>query len=174
MLLKRKAEKLRKSTGDQRWRAPIEKMTRSVTRTVAYSLLRPFQILVYEPMAVILNIYTAILLGMLYLFFGAFALIFRTNHGFNLWQIGLTFMGLLVSMTAACLSMPFWSRFRQNLVAKRQKKTGVLKAEPEDQLPPVIAGAPLITGGLFWFGFTTYPGIHWIVPIIGSAVFGLG
>ena len=38
----------------------------------------------------------------------------------------------------------------------------------------VILGAPLITGGLFWFGFTTYPSIHWIVPITGSFIFGLG
>jgi hypothetical protein len=125
-------------------------------------------------MAVVLNIYTAILLGLLYLFFGAFPLIFRTNYGFNLWQVGLTFMGLLVAMIIACLSTPFWTRLRHSLVQKRFRETGVLKDEPEDQLPPVIVAAPLITGGLFWFGFTTYPGIHWIVPIIGSAVFGLG
>ncbi|KAK3292757.1 major facilitator superfamily domain-containing protein [Chaetomium fimeti] len=174
VLLKRKAQKLRKTTGDDRWRAPLEKSTKSVSKTVAYSLLRPFQILIFEPMAVVLNIYTAVLLGLLYLFFGAFPLIFRTNHGFNLWQVGLTFMGLLVAMIIACLSTPLWTRLRQNMVAKRHKETGVLKDEPEDQLPPVIFGAPLITGGLFWFGFTTYPEIHWIVPIIGSSVFGLG
>lgn len=174
VLLKRKAEKLRKTTGDDRWRAPIEKMTRSVSRTVAYSLLRPFQILLFEPMVLVLNIYIAVLLGLLYLFFGAFALVFRTNHGFNLWQIGLTFMGLLVAMIVACLSTPYWTKLRRAMVAKRHRETGVLKYEPEDQLPPVICGAPLITGGLFWFGFTTSPDIHWIVPIIGSGVFGLG
>ena len=174
MLLKKKAQKLRKETGDDRWYAPIEKSTKSVTKTVAYSLLRPFQILIFEPMALVLNIYTAMLLGLLYLFFGAFPLIFRTNHGFNLWQVGLTFMGLLVAMVIACLSTPFWARLRRNMVEKRRKETGVLKDEPEDQLPPVIFGAPLITGGLFWFGFTTYADIHWIVPIIGSGVFGLG
>lgn len=174
VLLKRKAERLRKETGDDRWRAPIEKVTRSVSKTVAYALLRPFQILFFEPMAVVLNVYTAMLLGLLYLFFGAFPLIFRTNHGFNLWQVGLTFMGLLVAMVLACLSTPIWNRIRVYLVEKRKAETGVLKDEPEDQLPPVIFGAPLITGGLFWFGFTTYPHIHWIVPIIGSGVFGLG
>jgi hypothetical protein len=174
VLLKKKAQKLRKETGDDRWYAPIEKSTKSVTKTVAYSLLRPFQILIFEPMALVLDIYTAMLLGLLYLFFGAFPLIFRTNHGFNLWQVGLTFMGLLVAMIIACLSTPFWTRLRHSMVEKRRKETGVLKDEPEDQLPPVIFGAPLITGGLFWFGFTTYADIHWIVPIIGSGVFGLG
>ncbi|KAK4128463.1 putative multidrug protein [Parathielavia appendiculata] len=174
VLLKKKAQKIRKETGDDRWRAPIEKTTKSVSKTVAYSLLRPFQILVSEPMVLVLNIYTAMLLGLLYLFFGAFPLIFRTNYGFNLWEVGLTFMGLLVAMIIACLSTPFWTRLRHNMVAKRHKETGVLKDEPEDQLPPVIFAAPLITGGLFWFGFTTYPWVHWIVPIIGSGVFGLG
>ncbi|KAK4111287.1 MFS general substrate transporter [Canariomyces notabilis] len=174
ILLKRKAQRLRRETGDDRWRAPIEKSTKSVWRTVAYSLLRPFQILIFEPMALILNVYTAMLLGMLYLFFGAFPLIFTTNHGFNLWQVGLTFMGLLVAMVIACLSTPLWNRIRERLVERRRKETGILKDEPEDQLPQVIVGAPLITGGLFWFGFTTYPEVHWIVPIIGSGVFGLG
>ncbi|KAK4154357.1 major facilitator superfamily domain-containing protein [Chaetomidium leptoderma] len=174
VLLKKKAQKLRKETGDDRWRAPIEKSTKSVSKTVAYSLLRPFQILIFEPMAVVLNIYSAVLLGLLYLFFGAFPLIFRTNYGFNLWQVGLTFMGLLVAMIIACLSTPLWTKLRHGMVAKRHKETGVLRDEPEDQLPPVIFGAPLITGGLFWFGFTTYPEVHWIVPIIGSGVFGLG
>ncbi|KAK3384507.1 putative multidrug protein [Lasiosphaeria ovina] len=174
VLLQRKAEKLRKETGDNRWRAPIEKTTRSMTKTLGYALLRPFQILIMEPMCLILDVYSAVLLGMLYLFFGAFPLVFTNSYGFNLWQVGLSFMGLLVAMILAVLSTPIWRRVRELLVEKRRKETGVAKSEPEDQLPPLIFGAPLITGGLFWFGFTTYPHIHWIVPIIGSGFFGLG
>jgi hypothetical protein len=174
VLLRNKARKLRKETGDDRWWAPIEKSTKSVSSTVGHSLLRPFEILIFEPMALILNVYTAVLLGLLYLFFGAFPLIFRTNYDFNLWEVGLTFMGLLVAMAIACLSTPMWNRIREGMVEKRRKETGVGNDEPEDDLVQVIAGAPLITGGLFWFGFTTYPGIHWIVPIIGSSIFGLG
>lgn len=133
------------------------------------AILRPLQILLFEPMALILDIYAAILLGLLYLFFGAFPLIFTTNYGFNLWQAGLTFMGILLAMPTATMTMPFWHRYR-NKLAERRGGVG----EPEDQLPMLIVAAPLITGGLFWFGFTTYPWIHWIVPIIGSFVFGLG
>ena len=47
-------------------------------------------------------------------------------------------------------------------------------SEPEYRLPPCIAGAPLVTIGLFWFGWTTFESVHWIVPIIGSAIFGAG
>jgi hypothetical protein len=37
-----------------------------------------------------------------------------------------------------------------------------------------ILGGPLVTIGLFIFAWTVYPDVHWIAPIIGSAVFGAG
>ncbi|KAK0743295.1 major facilitator superfamily domain-containing protein [Schizothecium vesticola] len=170
VLLAHKAARLRKSTGDPRHLAPMETgPPRSVRQTISVSLLRPLQMLYHEPMCLILDLYSAVLLGLLYLFFGAFPLIFSTNHGFNLWQVGLTFLGILVSMPLAALTTPFWHRLRGRLAERRGGRE-----EPEDQLPMVVLGAPLITGGLFWFGFTTYPHIHWIVPILGSLVFGIG
>lgn len=41
VLLKRKAVRMRKETGEQRWYAPIERMDRSVLKTVATSCYRP-------------------------------------------------------------------------------------------------------------------------------------
>ena len=179
VLLKRKATKLRKETGDDRYFAPIEKSTKSIPKTVAWALLRPFQLLFLEPMCLVLDVYSAVLLGVLYLFFGAFPLVFGTNYGFNLWQIGLTFMGLLVAMVLAACSTPVWGTIRDRLAVRRglrenAESGGQPKEEPEDQLPSVIVGAPLITSGLFIFGFTTYPWVHWIFPVIGSAIFGVG
>lgn len=46
VLLRRKAEKLRKETGNDRWRAPIELQDRSMRQTILWSLIRPFQLLV--------------------------------------------------------------------------------------------------------------------------------
>jgi hypothetical protein len=174
VLLKKKAQKIRQETGDDRWKAPMEKTKKSIATTVGHSLLRPFQLLIFEPMCLILDIYAAVLLGILYLFFGAFPLVFTNNHGFNLWQVGLTFLGLFVGMVAACLTSPIWHTARVRLALRREKKTGEAKNEPEDQLPSLIVGAPLIVIGLFWFGFTTYPWVHWIVPIIGSGIFAFG
>ena len=36
------------------------------------------------------------------------------------------------------------------------------------------AGAVLVPLSLYWLAFTTYPHIHWIVPIIASVPFGAG
>lgn len=169
VLLRNKARKLRKETGEDRWYAPIEKMDRSILKTVAYALLRPFQLLIGEPLCLALDVYSAILLGVLYLFFGAFPLVFETNHGFNLWQVGLSFLGLLVGMVIGGLSFPVWNNMRQRLI---EKNKGV--SEPEFRLPSVMVGAVLVPIGLFWFGWTTYSSVHWIVPIIGSVIFGVG
>jgi multidrug resistance protein len=48
VLLRRKARKLRKETGDERHKAPIEMMNKSVAKTVVMSCTRPFQLLVLE------------------------------------------------------------------------------------------------------------------------------
>lgn len=50
VLLRRKAIRLRKETGNTEWIAPIEKMDRSIARTVLWSCIRPFELLFFEPM----------------------------------------------------------------------------------------------------------------------------
>ncbi|KAK1251955.1 hypothetical protein MKX07_007434 [Trichoderma sp. CBMAI-0711] len=175
ILLRNKARKLRKDTGDDRWMAPSEKSTKTVSRAILVSLQRPFQLLIFEPMCLLLCLFCAILLGILYLFFGAFPLVFSTNHGFKLWQIGLTFLGIGVGMVVAMLTDPVWHRIRLRLMARLERETGVPGAsEPEFRLPSAIAGSVLVPAGLFMFAWTTYSSVPWIVPIIGSGLFGMG
>lgn len=174
VVLRNEARKLRKETNDDKYYAAIEKLDRSVARTVGRSIYRPFVLLIFEPMCLNLCIYTSLILGILYLFFGAFALVFTTNHGFNLWQVGLSFLGITVGMLLGIATNPYWARNYRRLLARHEKETGNSGSEPEYRLPPAIAGAPLITFSLLWFGWTTYASVHWIVPIIGSAFFGIG
>lgn len=123
-----------------------------------------------------LCIFSAILLGILYLFFGAFPLVFINVYGFNLWQVGLTFLGILVGMVLAAGLDPVWHRIRVNLIRRLSEESGVEggKSEPEFRLPPAILGSILVPAGIFMFGWSCYPWIHWIVPIIGAAIFGAG
>ncbi|KFA62999.1 hypothetical protein S40285_06856 [Stachybotrys chlorohalonatus IBT 40285] len=162
-LLKKKAAAKRKETGDDRWLAPGDKVEKSVVGAMGRSLLRPFQLLMFEFMCLSLCIYSAILLGILYLFFGVFPLVFRSNHNFNLWQVGLTFLGMGVGMVLGILTDPVWHRIRDRLIQRLERETGVEgKSEPEFRLPSVIFGCFLVPVGLFWFGWTTYSSVHWI------------
>jgi len=126
-------------------------------------------------MVLALSTYTSLLQGILYLFFGAFPLVFGTNHDFNLWQIGLTFLGLLIGNLIACFCNPLWHKNWMGLIHKKKAKYGdEYKPEPELRLPPAMVGSVLVTTTLFWFAWTTYRSVHWIVPIIATVFFGTG
>jgi len=133
VLLRRKAVALRKQTGNAAYKASIEKMDKSVLKTVAWSCVRPFQLLFLEPMCFNLCLLSSILLGILYLFFGAFPLVFENNHGFTLSQTGLTFLGILIGMVIGISCDPLWRKNYNRLV---EGNNGM--SEPEFRLPPTI------------------------------------
>ncbi|KAI4599313.1 hypothetical protein KJ359_002272 [Pestalotiopsis sp. 9143b] len=178
--LREKARALRKETGDDRWKAPMEKHNKSVAKSLGYSLLRPFQLLAFEPSKqTLFTLSCPKLFGSSYMDGlqmtsdntgeTAYALIFGNVYGFNLWQTGLAFLGIMVGMLAASATNPIWHRVYNRLLAQNG---GI--PEPEFRLPSAVMGALLVPIGLFWFAWSAYPWVHWIVPIIGSGVFGMG
>lgn len=109
------------------------------------------------------------LLGIVDLFFSAFGLVFGDVHGFNLWQTGLAFLGIFVGMLAASATNRKWHSVYQRLL---QRNRGI--PEPEMWLLPAVIGTVLVPTGLLWFAWTIHLQIHWMVPIVGSGVFGMG
>lgn len=171
VLLSKKAKGLRKETGSDALYAQHEGVVaqKSLASTILTSSTRPFQLLVREAMLLLLCLWSALLLGILYLFFVAFPIVFA-QHGFNLQQIGLSFLGIGIGMISAVCTMPFWARHYTRLV--ETKGNGV--AEPEFRLPVAMVGAICLPIGMFWFAFTTYRSIHWILPVLATLVFGFG
>lgn len=55
---------------------------------------------------------------------------------------------------------------------KRRTKRGNMR--PEHRLPPTIFAGLVIPIGLLWYGWTVERRTHWIAPIIGTAILGLG
>jgi len=53
-----------------------------------------------------------------------------------------------------------------------KKNNGV--AQPEFRLPLMIVASTIVPIGILIFGWTARSDIHWIVPIIGTAIFALG
>jgi len=65
-------------------------------------------ILYHEQMALLLDIWSALVLGVLYLTFQAFPIIFGQVHGWSVQFTGLSFLGLGVGMVCALASQPYW------------------------------------------------------------------
>lgn len=62
-------------------------------------------------MALLLDLWNALLLGILYLAFQAFPIIFGQGHHFSIQFTGLTFLGVGVGMFLGLASQPFWNRY---------------------------------------------------------------
>ncbi|KAK9460688.1 major facilitator superfamily domain-containing protein [Lipomyces oligophaga] len=169
VLLRWRAQRIRKKTGDDRFKAPIEHLKRSVLRTVLVSCKRPFQIMVLDPMVFLLCLHTSLGVGINYLFFDAFPLVFETNKGFKQEFVGLCFLGISVGVSVGVCTTPIWNGIYERLKAKNG---GV--PEPEFRLPMLMAGAICMPIGVFLFGFTSYKSIHYMVPICMSSFFGIG
>lgn len=80
-ILQREAVRKRLETGDGRWYAPLDRTSRTIGDVFPSAMWQPIQMMVKEPMALILNCWTALVLGVIYLFFNAIPFTFRTVYG---------------------------------------------------------------------------------------------
>ncbi|KAI7763185.1 hypothetical protein LZL87_012222 [Fusarium oxysporum] len=169
-LLRRRAAKLSSMTGKVYTSTIDLKQGKvSLRSAIGTSLLRPWILLFKEPIVLLLSIYMAIIYGTLYLFFAAFPVVFEQARGWSQGIEGLAFLGIAVGMLAALIyTIPDNKRY----ALLDQKHNGF--APPEARLPPAIIGSFAIPVGLFWFAWTNYPSIHWIVSIMAGAPFGFG
>lgn len=68
------------------------------------------ELMFFDRMVLLLNIWDALLLGILYLAFQAFPIIFEQNHGFSAEETGMSFLGIGFGMIIAVSSQPLWNR----------------------------------------------------------------
>ncbi|KAH8434334.1 MFS transporter [Aspergillus melleus] len=170
-ILYRRARRLRKLTGRENLKCEPEIESEGLMgkELVMITLVRPFTLNFLEPMVFLLNLYIALIYGLLYVWFESFQIVFEGIYEFNLGQQGLAYIGILVG---ALITIPpyFWWMHKY-LEPRFDANENVA---PEARLPPAIIGGCFIPICLFWFGWSARPGIHWIMPIVGSGFFSVG
>ncbi|OJZ85535.1 hypothetical protein ASPFODRAFT_137756 [Aspergillus luchuensis CBS 106.47] len=172
-ILSRRARRIRRIVNDQRYASESEiEISQVASRDVVFeSLVRPFVLCFLEPIVFLMNLYIALIYGILYIWFEAFPIVFEGKHGFNAGQDGLAFLGILVG--AVCIALPGYFYWKYYWQSKHVSQDGHLS--PEEHLPPACFGAVCLPISLFWFGWTAnFANVHWIVPIIASALFAIG
>lgn len=169
VLLSRRAARLRKETGDQRYRAAADVERQSIMTMVRFSLARPFLLLLTEPVVMSFSLWVSFTWGVLYLFLNAIPLAYTRVFGFNEGQAGLAFLGMFVGTVIALALAPTQDRWYN---ASAKTNGGI--ARPEARLYTSMGGSVFFAVGLFIFGWTCYPSVHWIVPIIAVGLTSFG
>jgi MFS family permease len=178
-LLEKKAARLRKVLSKEDYPEAAARISdahsmgskRSMHTLFAVNLTRPFRFLFTEEITMAAAAYNGFIYGVVYLFNESFPLVFGSEegHGFDTGQTGLTFLGIAVGALIAACFYPLQERYYLRRVAENNGK-GV----PEARMGQARFGAFLLPISLFWFAWTSYRSIHWIVPIIASSFFGAG
>lgn len=185
-ILLRRARRLRKLTGNNRFmsQSEIDQRHMTVSAVAVDALIKPLEITLKDPAMLFIQLYSAIIYAIYYsckftvmdkalfivltalIVFEVFPLVYPPYYGFNLGQIGVVFLCILIS----CLTMilPFWSYIRFYLNPRIMKRG--LGPQEERLIPaiPMSFGLPI---GLFLFAWAARPSIHWIAPTIGIAIY---
>ncbi|KAF2786148.1 MFS general substrate transporter [Melanomma pulvis-pyrius CBS 109.77] len=170
-ILLRRAQRLRKITGNMNLQSQSEIDQRHLTASgiLVDALIKPIEITIKDPAIFFVNMYTALFYGIYYTFFEVFPLVFPPFYGFNLGETGLAFLSCQVGATIGLLgyfAYLYWYMIPDNIAHGLRGQ--------EHRLVPAIFGSFLIPTGLFIFGWTARPDIHFIVPLIGVVIFVVG
>ncbi|KAI0031996.1 MFS general substrate transporter [Vararia minispora EC-137] len=161
VLLARKAARIRKDTGDARYRAPLETSSAPLAQRANRVLATPFRVLFREPVLIALTIYMSFVYGCLYITFEAYPIVFSRDHHLNAGVSGLMFIPVGAGGVLGCLSFLALYKYAPH-------------APPETHLSAARVGAPLYAASFFWFGWTSFSSISFWAPMMAGGLLGFG
>lgn len=167
-ILQRKATRLRKQTGDGSLRCTQDD-GKTTWKLLRQSVIRPTSMLLRYPLIGLVSLLLAIAYSYLYLMFTTLTEVFEDTYDFESSVVGLTYLGIGIGSMIGQYGMDM---IMSSLRGRISRRGGVPK--PEDYLVPLAPAAVVLSMGLFMYGWSAQYRTHWIVPIIGTGVCGLG
>ncbi|XHG00830.1 hypothetical protein AWENTII_004244 [Aspergillus wentii] len=149
-----------------RWKVKSDEERETLFRMITISCYRPFHLLFTEPVVFFFSLWVAFSWAVLYMNFSALPLVFSTNHGFSVEQCGAVFSAVSIGALLATIM----SIYQEKLALR----FGKMSSTPEGRLYFTCIESVLMPIGLFWFGWTSFPSVPWIVPTLAIACATMG
>lgn len=134
------------------------------------NLKRPVILLTRSFICFILSLYVALIYGIYYLMFATFPSLFSEVYHFSVGVGGLAYIGLGVGFIFAAI---FGAKMSNKIYLHLAAKNGGI-GKPEMRIPALIFGSLFAPVGLLWYGWSAQAQIHFVMPIIGTAIFSFG
>ncbi|KOS22078.1 Polyamine transporter 4 [Escovopsis weberi] len=147
-----------------------ENVASETLKNIGKGLLRPLHMCTVELLSVCLGLYTAFSFAMVFSFFGSYAYVYSTVYHFNLRQIGLCYIPVIIGFLFAVATFGVFDVIKyQKEVARTNNRVA-----PEHRLYAALVGCWLVPIGLFWYAWAPHKNVHWIVPVLAGFPFGWG
>lgn len=187
-----------------RWRVKADEERATLGKAISISVWRPFHLLVTEPVVFFFSLWVSFAWAVLYLTFASVPYVFETVYGWNIEEAGYIFAAMIVGAILSTaigvwqdelLKQPQWraktwetaypesaSSCAEEGIRKsstRAKIFAVLRRRfpveaPESRLYFTCITATLLPIGLFLFGFTSKPEVHWVSPAVAICLASMG
>jgi len=142
-----------------------------IRKFMTSTILRPAHMLFTEPIVGCLCAYAAFNFGLIYIFVVASPAAYEETYGFDLVERGLSFAGFLIGTVVAPIPVIALDHFIYRPRLERAKgRSHSAELPPEQRLHASMLGSILLPLGLFWYGWTMRPDIHWVCPIAAQGV----
>ncbi|WPH05002.1 MFS general substrate transporter [Acrodontium crateriforme] len=168
VLLQRRARRRRHKTKNWAIHAPADEVEINGRALLAKYLSKPFLMLIYEPILLLMTIYISFIYGILYLFFETYPLTFHAQRSWSLGKTGLPFIAVMVGVIAGGVV---------NFIFVKTRYVRILKLKgrvpPEERLVPMMVGAVALPAGLFIYAWTSDMKSSW-PQIVAGAPCGMG
>lgn len=172
VILRRRAKKLRKETGRPIY-APAELQKTNILRTMAQSAYRPLFLVFTEPVLAASAIWSAFAFGAVFMFTQSVEVVFAETYGWEVYSTGYVLSAVVIGEFIGWAISLVGIRPYLNSALRNDETPG--RPIPEARLYVSIFGSFVgMAGGMFVYGWTSYPSIHWIAPAVGLAMVGAG
>ena len=173
---------------------PVPSISQSLKSVLYTAITRPFHMLFTEPVVAAFAAWSAFSFGIVYACIQSITQIYEAHYGFTDAQSGYVFLCFNLQTTQCCTLLTLTSLIEsllqisvliglflgilpciaQNAYYQRSTLRNNNISIPERRLPAsVIISLVGQTGGLFWYGWASYPHVHWIVPTLALALIGI-
>ncbi|KAF2191159.1 MFS general substrate transporter [Zopfia rhizophila CBS 207.26] len=167
ILLEREVRGLRERNGNEKFRSKLDTGIPH-RKLFLTAMLRPLHMLLLSPNVFLVSLLTAVGYGYMYLMFSTFPAVFTTIYDWPSRSVGVVYLGTAVgNLLGICLG-----GITSDVIMK--KRAAAADTKPENRLIPMIFLWPLVSIGLFIYGWGIEKEVHWFVPVLGTAVFGFG
>ncbi len=150
-----------------RYKVLADEQRASILKLISLSIYRPFHLLFTEPVVFWFSVWLSFAWSILYLQFGSIPLVFQISYNFTIAQSGYVFAAMSIGGILASIigiAQEHWA------VKRYPHKFN----DPEGRLLFTCVESALVPIGMFWFGWSCYPSVHWIMPTIAVGIATMG
>ncbi len=177
VILQRRAERLRRETGNQQYHTSYERRDseKSLGKILTRALSRPFRLLAFHPIIQVTAVVSGFNYGLLYIVLSTFSDLWIQQYHQKVEISGLHYIACsLGEIAGSQIGGPLMDYLYRKRRAPNVNDDGVELPQPESRIPLILPGVILASLGLLLYGWSARYLIQWPVVDIGIfiALFG--